>query len=221
MSTNSRSEWNALNYTPPFCSQLMREAEKAGAWTTGISSRRQRGTAINCDLYGYDEALGLCVVQLRQAQFRPGQFTKVRKDYFLIGHNEDGSFFSHPVDSPARSPRALESPEACVQWVLSKIWDCRFEDVGEVERQGDIGLVPVSRLPLGAEKVEGSIILQDSHKLSGDIWLAGGIYYTRRGSRLVHVKGEHEPVKAKGGYYRVQPGVRANVWGFTAPGIGD
>ncbi len=164
MSTNSRNEWNALNYTPPFCSHLMREAEKAGAWTTGISSRRQRGTAINCDLYGYDEALGLCVVQLRQAQFQ---------DYFLIGHNEDGSFFSHPVDSPARSPRALESPEACVQWVLSKIWDCRFEDVGDVERQGDIGLVPVSRLPLNAEKVEGSIILQDSHKLSGDIWLAG------------------------------------------------
>jgi hypothetical protein len=41
-------------------------------------------------------------------------------------------------------------------------------------------------------------------------------YYTVRTATAVHTKGEHARVKVNGGY-RVQPGLRASVWGFTAP----
>ena len=219
---NTRNDYNALTTIPEWCKTLMKDAEKAGAWETGIESdKRQRGSAINCDLYGHDESQGLAVVQVRQAQFHPGRFTKVRKDYYLIGHTETGGFFAHPVVSPARSSRALSSPQNCVDYVLAKIWDCRMEDLGEIERQGDVAFVPVRSIPKTAQKLDGPVTIRDTHKLTGDIWKdLDGVLYTRRGSRLVHTKRQHAPVRAKAGVYRVQPGVRHTNWGFTAP-MGD
>lgn len=61
------------------------------------------------------------------------------------------------------------------------------------------------------------VTIRDTHILTGDVWTYGGAFYTRRGARLVHSKRQHAPVKAKGGVYRVQAGVRAATWGFTAP----
>ena len=60
--------------------------------------------------------------------------------------------------------------------------------------------------------------LRDSHTLTGQIWKdQDGTLYTRRGARLVHSKRQHATIKAKAGVYRVQEGVRAETWGFTAP----
>jgi len=217
----NRNSYNAIENVPVFAANLMREAETAGAWRTGIESdRRQRGSAINCDLYGYDEAQGLAVVQVREATFRPGRYTRVRKDYYLIGHNEIGTFFAHPVASPAHSSKALASPEATIRYVLAKIWDCRESDLDDIERQGDVALVPVSRLPTHAVQVATPVMIRDSHVLTGDVWQCDGRYYTRRGSRLIHAKRQHATVKAKAGLYRVQEGIRATTWGFTAP-MGD
>lgn len=217
-----RNQWNALTSVPGWVASLMQEAEKAGAWHTGIhSDKKLRGSAINADCYGYDEEQGLVVVQVREAVFHPRRYTRVRKDYYLIGHTESGRFFVHPVESPARSGRALESPEATVAYVLAKIWDCRIQDLKDIERQGDVAFVPITRIPGTAKKLEAKeVVLRDTHVLKGEIWEDGGTYYTRRGARLVHTKRQHAPVRAKGGVYRVQPGVRAAVWGFTAP-MGD
>lgn len=219
-----RNQFGALLSTPPWCWDLMREAEKAGAWTTGIESdRRMRGQALNCDLYGHDEAQGLAVVQVRQAIFRPGRFTKVRKDYYLIGHTETGGFFAHPVESPSRSKRAMATPEGVIRFVLAKIWNCEEDDLGDIERQGDIAFVPVSCIPETASAVLNgeAVMTRDTHRLEGDIWRdTDGTLYTRRGARLVHTKRQHATIKAKAGVYRVQPGVRAATWGFTAP-MGD
>ena len=216
-----RDSYNALTITPDWCRELMREAEKSGAWTTGIESdRKQRGSAINCDLYGYNEAHGLAVVQVREAVFHPRRHTRVRKDYYLIGHTETGGFFAHPVESPARSKRALETPEATVSFVLARIWGCREQDLGEIERQGDVAFVPVASIPKTAAPVGNgeAVVIRETHRLTGDVWRdLDGTIYCRRGARLVHTKGQHKPVKAKAGLYRVQPGIRAKTWGFTAP----
>lgn len=214
-----RNEYNAITTeAPEFYRPLVTALEAAGAWQSGIQSdRKGRGTAINVDLYGYDQAAGLAVVQVREAVFRPGRYTRVRKNYFLVGRTESGSPFAHPVDSPARSKSALASPEATVRWVLSRIWDCREEDLEDIERQGDVAFVPVRRLPADAKQVhEGEAVIRDTHRLSGDLWRTPeGTLYTRRGARLVHTKGQHAPVRAKAGLYRVQPGARAETWGFS------
>jgi hypothetical protein len=217
-----RNGYNALTHVPDWCRALMREAEVNQAWETGIvSDKKQRGEAINADLYGYDESKALAVVQVRQAIFRPGRFTKVRKDYYLIGHTETSSFFAHPVESPARSKKALETPESTVRFVLAKIWNCDVKDLDDIERQGDLAFVAVRKIPDTAQPVEGPVIFRDTHRLEGDIYLdTDGTYYTRRGARMVHTKRQHAPIKAKAGVYRVQPGIRAETWGFTAP-LGD
>jgi hypothetical protein len=217
----SRNDFNALTSTPEWCAELMRAAEKSGAWTTGIESdKKHRGSAINCDLYGYDTEQGLAVVQVREAIFHPRRHTQVRKDYYLIGRTETGGFFAHPVETPARSKKALETPESCVAFVLARIWNCREQDLGDIERQGDVAFVPVPRIPKTATQIQNgeAVLIRDTHRLTGDVWRdTDGTLYTRRGARLVHTKRQHAPVKAKAGVYRVQPGIRAETWGFTAP----
>ena len=128
-----RNEWNAITEWPEFAKKLRYEAEKAGVFQTGIESdKRQRGSAINCDLYGYNN--DLIVLQIRQCIFRPGRFNKVRKDYYLIGKTETGGLFAHPVETPARSKKALETPENTVNWVLGKIWDCSPDELPLIKR---------------------------------------------------------------------------------------
>lgn len=220
---NYRNLYNALTTIPDWCKALMLEAEENGAWETGIESdKKQRGSAINTALYGYDTEQQLAVVQVREAAFHPRRYTRVRKDYYLIGHNETGTFFAHPVDSPLRSSYAMSSPKACVDWVLSKIWQCRIKDLEDIERQGDICLVPIPSIPKTAQLYEHKrIVLRDNHVLEGTIWRdADGTIYTRRGARLVHSKRQHATIKAKAGVYRVQEGVRAQTWGHTTP-LGD
>lgn len=221
---NARNQYNALIEIPKWCQELMWDAERHGAWETGIESdKKQRGSAINCDLYGYDEAQRIAVVQVREAVFHPRRHTRVRKDYYLIGYTEAGGFFAHPVESPARSSRAMASPEACVRYVLAKIWNCREADLDDIERQGDVAFIPVTAIPSTAKKLEegATVTLRDSHQLTGELWKdCNGTYYTRRGARLLHLKRQHKTVRARAGLYRVQEGVRAEVWGHTTP-VGD
>lgn len=217
----TRDDFNALVNAPQWAKDLINVVEKDGAFQRGIESdKKQRGSAINVDLYGYDANQSLAIIQVREAQFRPGRFTKVRKDYYLIGRTETGATFAHPIDSPARSRKALETPESCVRWVLAKIWNCREADLGDIERQGDVAFVPVRKIPDTAQPIINgeAVLIRDTHKLIGDLWRdTDGTLYTRRGARLVHTKRQHAPIRAKAGVYRVQPGIRAENWGFTAP----
>jgi hypothetical protein len=228
----TRNDFGALIHVPEWAQQLIKAAEKAGTYTTGIESVRRsrgpRGTSINVDCYGYDAAQQLVVVQVRECQFRPGRFNRVRKDYYLLGYVESGEVFAHPVDSPARSKTALASPEACVAWVLAQIWDCDVADVPEIRRQGDIAFVP-ALLPLGAKPlVVQTITIRDTHVITAHMIYEyrcparpyETTYYVARKARAIHTKGEHATVRVRHGYFRVQPGIRAKVWGFTAP-VGD
>lgn len=220
-SNTTRNNFNALVNAPQWAKDLITAVEKDGAFQRGIESdKKQRGSAINVDLYGHDTEQGLAIIQVREAQFRPGRFTKVRKDYYLIGRTETGATFAHPVDSPARSRKALETPESCVRYVIAKIWNCREADLSDIERQGDVAFVPVCKIPDTAQPlINGeAVLIRNTHKLTGDLWRdTDGTLYTRRGARLVHTKRQHAPIRAKAGVYRVQPGIRSQNWGFTAP----
>ena len=218
MKTTDRNRWSALTVWPEFASKLEKEAEKTGAYSTGIESdNKQRGSAINVDLFGHDESRGLIVIQVRQAIFHPRRYTEVRKNYLLIGRNEEtGAVFCHPVESPARSKKAMESPTACVEFVLAKVWDCRVEDLSEIHRQGDIAFVPVRSIPKGAEKITGPVVLRDTHKITGDeIYKYCGEYYVAKRGHASHTKRQHKPVTVRNGFFRVQTGNRARLWDFS------
>lgn len=221
---NDRNDFHALEHVPAWAQQLIKAAEQAGTYTRGIESNRKRtrGTSINVDCYGYDAVQHLVVIQVRECHFRHNRYNRVRKDYYLVGRIEDGTVFAHPVETPARSKKALESPEACIAWVLSQIWDCPINDLPEIRRQGDIAFVPVRRVPPTAHPlVVQSVTIRDTHRIEADrIWQDGETYYVTRRARALHTKGEHAPVRVRHGVFRVQPGIRAKVWGFTAP-IGD
>lgn len=218
--TKNRGNWNEIIEWPEWVKSLIGEVEKAGAFQRGIESdRKQRGSSINVDLFGYDEVEGLAVIQVRQCIFHPRRYNQVRKDYYLIGHTESGSAFAHPVNTPARSKWALESPENTVAFVLSKIWNCRPDELHLIIRQGDIAFIPAS-LPKTAKETENRIVLRETHRITGKLFKdTDGTMYCERAS-IVHTKRQHATVRVSGSYFRIQEGARAEVWGFTRP-MGD
>jgi len=217
---SARGPYGQVNSVPDWVPPLVSAASTAAGWSLGIESdRRMRGTAINCDIYGYDETTGLAVVQVRETVFHPRRFSRIRKNYFLIGRNETGSAFAHCVPSPRRSTTAMATPEATVAWVLSKIWDVAIADLSEIERQGDVAFIPVGRVPATAERLDGvnEITLAGSHFLRAEeiYRTPDGKLFVRRGARLVHAKRQHRCVRAKAGLYKVVVGYREKAWKFS------
>ena len=81
------------------------KVDEHGSWDFGIDSNRKRSrwTALNWDLYGFGNDLHsgklLIVIQIRRSSTERGRYVNVRKNYFLVGTNEDDSTFAHPVES--------------------------------------------------------------------------------------------------------------------------
>jgi hypothetical protein len=171
------------------------------------------------DVYSYDEQRRLAVVQVRQCIFRPGRFNKVRKDYYLVGTNENGNAFAHPVETVARSKTAMATASGGVALALSRIWDCPVDDLHAIRRNGDVAFVPLGRLPADAVEVgENGLTFADSHVVTAEhiYRTPDGTHYVKGRAWLRHEKGQHKAVQCSG-VYRVQVGVRAKTWGFTAP----
>jgi hypothetical protein len=219
----ARGFFNELTAYPPYIRELISDLEKAGSFTIGIESNKRgtRGVSINVDVYGYQESQRLAVLQVRWCRFRQFRYSQVRKDYYLCGYNESGTAFAHPIDSPVRSSRAMQSAEDCVRWAECQIFRCTERQLSRIVRQGDLAFVPAP-IPANAEPVpvgqfvidhEGSHLLQaESALLTPD-----GRLFVRGGAALVHLKGQHAPVAVAKGSWRVQLGYRAQVWGFSAP----
>jgi hypothetical protein len=215
---NPRDRFGALIHTPRWVRALCSDVEASGVYTTGIESdKRNRGSSINVDVYGYDPAQGLAVIQVRECVFRPNRYSRVHKDYYLIGRLEGGQPFAHPIQTPARSKRALASPEACVRYIQAKLWGCDEDELDEITRQGDVALVPAV-LPRDAEELdEREVVVADSHRVLAErIWVASGIYYVRH-AVLKHLPGQHATVRQPNGIRRVVVAPRARTWGFSAP----
>lgn len=110
-----------------------------------------------CDLGG--RGLGLISVLRRRHYSRSsGYFPSTACDVYLVGRNEAGTYFAHPVHGVA-------SVRSAVQW----IWRGRADQI--IQRQGDIALIrgsgpklPNSGLPAGHEiDEEAGVIRHATH----------------------------------------------------------
>jgi len=157
-------------------------------------------------------------VQVRECQFRPNRYNKVRKQYYLCGWNENGNAFAHPVDSVARSKTAMNTYEGGVVLALSRIWDCKPEDVDKVKRNGDVAFVPCTP-PIGAvPALQAKIVLAGSHVLTCErIQIKDGVYYAYGPASIRHTKRQHKAVRVGQGCWRVMVGLRFQKWGFSEP----
>ena len=194
--------------------------DEHGTWDFGIASLNRRGTrwqALNWDLYahGHDAHTGalLAVIQVRQV-VSGRRWNQVRKNYFLIGTNEDGTAFAHPVSAMCVHA-AIRAGQDVVRRVQDWIFGC---DYGQVRRQGDIALIPLRRA-CGERTPLQTLLLEDSHALEASEirFGAGGVVYAKD-PRLTHLPGAH-PTVAATGWHKVVSGRRASFWTFAAPTV--
>lgn len=225
-----RGEWGEIIAMPTeikaLCNALLdgvRHAAKIdehGGWEFGIlESNYNKGRihTMNYDWYGVgeDEHDGgfLAIVQVREFYRRKtGRFPQIRKSYFLLGKNEDDTFFAHPVEARVIHA-AIRKDRDVVKAVQDWIFDC---DYAKVLRQGDLCLIPVKSIKgveIGTEK-----IVQESHRLMADkITENGSIYCVN--PNLVHLPGTHPTLQNLIGKYKLVIGKRAAYWSFAKPTI--
>ena len=196
------------------------------AWTTGIDGNRKRTswTSVNVDVHDVNSRENVMVVQVRWAHGRSNRFTRVRKQYYFCGRNENGNAFAHPV--------SLTSTNARVTAAQAKIWDTTEATVREqkIVRHGDVALIPLRHKPdfsaltaLGRDEWDGHFAVADSHVVTPEILFSSqdGSYAVVGGHvEIRHTKSQHPDVSVdlpRGKYYRVQHGIRAAAWRFTSP----
>jgi hypothetical protein len=195
--------------------------DEHGSWDFSAAfDKKGRGQAINWDLYGvgYDCHSGqlLIVVQIRKYEKRhKNWFPSIRKNYFLVGTNEDGTTFAHSV-SHAPIFAAIRAERDVVRAVQNWIFG---GDYCAMIRQGDLALIPMKSRPAGTKgQLRKSAVLEDSHELSAtQIANVEGRIYAKNPT-LVHQPGTHSTVSGLG-WYRVIVGKRASFWKFAAPTI--
>lgn len=198
--------------------QSAAKIDEHGSWDFKAEfDRKGRGQSINWDLYavGQDVHSGalLIVIQIRQFERRyKNGFGNTRKNYYLLGTNEDGTTFAHPVSSNVIHA-AIRRDVDVVLAVQNWIFDGDYE---HMIRHGDLALVPVKSAPAPlADRTE--MVLEGSHQLTAQsIRLNGHIY--AKNPTLVHIPGTHPTVSGEG-WFRVQVGNRAAFWKFAVPTV--
>jgi hypothetical protein len=198
---------------------LAKEAAKVdehGSWEFGGEvDHAGRGSALNWDLYAigsdYHSNALLIVIQIRH-YFKAVRrhFPSIRKNYYLLGKNEDNTVFAHPVESRVIHHAIKKDADvilAVQKWIFGS-------DYTKVIRQGDIALIRVKR-PLGELQTTTEIVLEDSHKVSADEIFLNGIYHVKN-PVMVHMPNTHPQISGEG-WYKVKVGNRAKYWKFAAP----
>lgn len=224
-----RGTWNEItdytdtDYNATDVAALLRDAAAAdkidehGSWDFGCEfDRKGRGEALNCDIYGisrdcHDNGL-LLVVQIRQYRKQhKNWYPSIRKNYFLVGRNEDGAAFAHPVSANVVHAAIRADRDvclACQNWIFGG-------DYAAMRRQGDIALVRLPRRPAAERIADREITLLDSHRLQAVELRQNGHLYACN-PNMTHLPGTHAQIAVEG-WYRVVIGVRADFWRFAAP----
>ena len=194
--------------------------DEHGNWEFGVTRLNRRGTrwaALNWDLYahGHDAHTGapLAVIQVRQS-VSGRRWTQVRKNYYLLGANEDGTAFAHPVHA-----NVVHAAIRAGQDVVRRVQDWIFGgDYAQLLRQGDLALIPLRRA-CGERTPLQTLLLEDSHALeASEIRFGGGGVVYAKDPTLIHLPGVHPTVGAAG-WYKVVSGRRAPFWRFAAPTV--
>lgn len=226
----SRGRYGEIITIPDETTELLNAIKDAAGWKVGIEGLRRFGgfEARSIDVYGYDTARDLAVVQLRRT-FRKNinKFMRISKVYALIGR-DDGQLFSHVLESSPRRVWDLQwrTPESVVRWAEKIIFGLRSEDeVDAIKRQGDIALVPIKALPKDAVALDREfLLLRKSHKLVGKLYETEEFFYVVGGreTRMTHLKHEHGAIyTTKGQVFRVVAGRRGDEPWWTDAALGD
>ncbi len=202
------------------CASNAAKVDEHGSWDFGIDSNRKRSrwTALNWDLYAFGSDIHsgklLIVIQIRRSSTERGRYVNVRKNYFLVGTNEDDSTFVHPVESAvvhAAIRKGKDVIRAVQDWIFGG-------DYAGMLRQGDLALIPMRRRPAKDSRIaKRTMTIEGSHELkASSIWHNGGLY--AEDPTLTHTPGTH-PVVAAQGIYKIVVGKRASFWQFAAPTV--
>jgi len=190
--------------------------DEHGTWDFGVNlDKKKRGWALNWALYGFGPDIHshemLAVIQVRQYYKQCANWwPRVRKNYFLLGHNEDGTVFAHAVEAMVvRSAvnRGVDVIKACQDW----LWEA---DYARVVRQGDIGLVPRKCRPKGVTRI-GPVVVEQSHLVTAAEVVVDGDRLFALDPYLVHLPGTHPDATTKG-WVLVATAKRAATWNFAA-----
>ena len=223
-----KKDWLELNTWPlDNARKCAKDVEKFGGdehggWQTRCNfDDKGRGEAINVDIYGIDYSQKLYVIQVRQfIRERKSYFPQLRKSYFLIGYNENGNPFAHSL--PAATIHAAikrdPSPESPVRAAQAWIWKVKEGQLPQILRNGDVALIPISKVPQKDIIVEsGMKRIIDSHWIySKEIRVNGATYALN--PTLRHLKGQHPTQKGKG-WFKVMVADRASFHDFARPTI--
>ena len=206
------------------CKRLLEGVKNAakidehGGWEFGLlASNHRKGMvhSMNYDWYavGYDLHDGgfLAIIQVREFYRRKAsRYPEIRKSYFLLGENEDKTFFAHPVQSHkihAAIKAGKDVIKAAQDWIFGT-------DYAKVIRQGDLCLIPVRSVK--GEEQGAEIIIEKSHRLMADRILENGDIYAVN-PNMVHLNGTHPTIQNLVGKYKVVVGKRAKFWSFAKP----
>lgn len=219
-SVQLRDEYGAITdiCIPKGIHDLVSLVRQTAGWETGITSegmRRGGYEARSIDVYGYDTARRLAVIQIRRTwKKKDGWFPQVSKSYALVGMDGE-QIFSHPLDVSPRRNRRLPTmtPDDVVRWAEAKIFGVTEDRVADIIRQGDVALIPVRAFPPGVTQakipVEGGVkrlTLRDHHcvMVDGEVFEDDYAWYAHGLVEIEHTKGEHRAVCGEGRFKIVE-----------------
>ncbi|MHB8369466.1 MAG: hypothetical protein ACYDBP_07230 [Leptospirales bacterium] len=185
-------------------------------FVTWGSKRVGRYEAHNYDIYGYDFARKLVVIQFRKTN-KSKYGVNVSKRYVLAGFDEGQAFFHVLPSSPQQKKNLAEiSPQALVRWCEAKIFGVKEDKLAGIVRQGDVAFVPAARLPKEAKKYEGTVTYRNSHKVSGDLYEIPendrfyAQYFVSGAGVMEHIPGQHK-TQTVTGIYEIVTGDRGEM----------
>lgn len=186
--------------------------------------------AVNADLYGWDPEQDVAVVQIRQSETDAYGIT-VRKDYAVIGRNETGTVFRHPIAASAvhGAIRANgDDPVAVVRRAQRWMWRCtsrQLEDsLAKGMRQGDVLMITVRGEPRGMPIDVADYVIGGSHRVVAPAFRADtankqAVYALS--PKLLHIKDQHAPVYCDwDGWHSIRLAREAPAWEIAAL-VGD
>lgn len=194
--------------------------DEHGSWEFDAAfDSKGRGSAINWDLYAYGNDVHsgafLCIVQVRRYEkVHKNWYPSIRKNYFLVGTNEDGTVFAHPLPSSVIRYAINHGRDAIL---AAQNWMFGTTDYSQIVRQGDVALLPCKRPPQEGEvaSYERAANIEKSHLLVADEIRRNGNVYAKN-PRLTHPT--HPYVEARG-WFKVVVSHRATYWKFAPPTV--
>jgi hypothetical protein len=187
--------------------------------------KKNRGDALNLDLYGWCPSQEVAVIQIRHAYCRyKNGYMNVHKDYVLVGRNEEtGELFRHPISAhairaaiKADRENAAAAVHGAQRWMWSVTEAQRVQALTAGQRQGDVLLV--RDVTPSADKIDqempDNVIVGESHRIQADriVRLVSGRIIALN-PRMEHVKNQHAHVYPDTeGWYSVRVANTASTW---------